>query len=174
VVLTQLVRSSQASTEQSLLTDGDFTEIFVLADTPPAVQRRFKGQKYMLRFVSAGSLLSTMCFDFEGNLSEDVPTPPGANGFANEEEQPEGPGGYYVTLPSRAYLRHSDAQHASDHEDYRTSVSFGGCDGGPATAPECDRYTLAEYSNFSVEFKWFPEGLLRRVLKNLNRGAKKP
>ncbi|HME05220.1 MAG TPA: hypothetical protein VKG38_19510, partial [Solirubrobacteraceae bacterium] len=163
---------NQTRADHSLLTDSDFTNVDRLEGSPPAVQRRFKGQKYLLQLVSGGELLATTCFEFEGNLSESVPSPPGPNGFANQEEQPEGPGDYYVKVPSLAYFAHGHGQSDVAHEEYAKSLGFSACDGAAATVPECDRYTLTESSRFEIDFKWFPEAQLRREARNLERGAK--
>ena len=155
------------------LTESYFTRIEPLVDAPPPVQRRFKGHKYVLQLVSAGHLVGTMCFD-GSDPADGLPSPPGANGLPNQEEQPEGPGGYYVTLPPRAYLRHRHGQPDYRDVEYTKNLSFSACAGAPATEPACDRYTLTESTTFRLHFTWFPEALLRHEAKALKRGAKPP
>lgn len=153
------------------LTENDFTRVDLLSGAPAAVQRRFKGHKYVLQLVSAAPVESSGCFDsfdFSGGLQ----SPPGANGFANEDEQPEGPGDYYVTLPPRAYLRHGQDQSGhEDVEEYHDDLNFSACLGAAATTTPCIRYTLTETTTFRAHFTWFPEALLRREAKRLDRSA---
>jgi len=149
------------------LTSEDFNRIDQFDSVPPAVQKRFKAAKYLLQLVSGGNLVDTSCFDLEGGIDEGLIPPHHPDGSYSEDEQPEGPGVYYVTLPPRAFLRHSRGQASVLGVRYDDAQNFSACDG--PTVPGCDRYSLSETSMFHAEFKWFPEAELRRYYKQLGR-----
>jgi len=145
----------------------------LLSDQPANVRKAFKGHRYVFRVSGGNSSGLTPCGIYSA-VATDLEPPRNSDNSENQEGQPFGPNGYWVTLPPSNDLRHAKGARDDFKTEYHPSpLSFTACGnhypGTPLEVGTCNLHRTTEDSTFSVDFKWFPRSDLDREIKQLKK-----